>query len=69
MTLNLKVSQGHRNCRYSTSQEWLKMSELDLVAFRTIPGPAPLKLRPYGAIQMCILLLLLLLLLLLSCFR
>ena len=27
----------------------------------TLPGPAPLKLRPYGAIQMCILLLLLLL--------
>ena len=26
----------------------------------TLPGPAPLKLRPYGAIQMCILLLLLL---------
>ena len=25
----------------------------------TLPGPAPLKLRPYGAIQMCILLLLL----------
>jgi len=44
---------------YICNGTWYQQSERNLSIYRDSPTLAPLKLRPYGAIQMCILLLLL----------
>jgi len=54
-----RIRVGWNKFRQSISHSSsLRLSFLSLLT-NTLPGPAPLKLRPYGAIQICLLLLLL----------